>query len=522
VARQSFTIEDFSGGLDLVSSLNAIQPGFTPGAKNFRVVETGGIEKVKGYSAFATVASAVDLGFYAKKDGTTRRVIVASATKWQAVESDGTVTDIHTGMTAASDVTFALHDDKLYGLDVANNMAVWPGSGSATAYAPGVNTGPNHGIILGIWDNRMWIAKATGGKTGMRVEWSEPADPTNGFANGTGLWPSDNYVELAGTGSTSDRIVGGSVGPDGLTVFTTGSTYLIYDSSTGANSVVDADNGCLARRSLALIGGTIYGVNAKGVFATDGHSPLETISRRVDPLFQAEDPDLTTACGARSFQSYLMSYDRGDTNLMLEISPPNEYRSGDDVLTLPGQRYSGSIMALEYPASAIVSGTLVDDEETFFVDRTDPTKLRKAFDGGTFAGTDIECYYETPFMDFGDDSVLKRLRRVRIVGRGDIYVSARVEYDDSDADERQLLFPNAGNGLWDTGVWDTMTWGGYFLAEGYANLSARGRRIQLRITEESDQTFPLRSALDLNPSGSLGGAGVYVVEPQYTISTRRR
>lgn len=529
MARASFTIEDFSGGLDLVSSLNAIPPGFTPSAMNMRIVETGGVEKVRGYSDFSTSSAGqvVDLFMYGHKDGSNKYLMAATDTTILAIDSAGASAAIDASLTSASDVSFALHDDTLYVLDVANDILTWDGAstspGSMNTYAPGVNTGPNKGIILGIWDNRMWIAKATSGETGMRVEWSEPADPTNGFVNATGLWPTDNYVELAGTGSTSDRIVGGMVTPDGLAVFTTGSTYLIYDSATGANSVVDAENGCSSRRSLALIGDTIYGVNPRGIFATTGRQPLETISRRVDPLFQAEDPDLSTSCGARSFQSYLMSYDRGDTNLTLEVLPPADHLPGSaNVLAVPGERYAGSIMAMEYPASAIVTGILTDDEETFFVDRSDKTKIRKAFDGGTFAGTDIACYYDTPFMDFGDDSVLKRLRRVRVVGRGDIYVACRTDYSASDDAQQALNFPAAGSMVWGSGTWGSGTWGGYELAEGYANISARGRRIQLRITETSSQTFPLRNALGIDPAGSLGGAGVYVVEPQYTISTRRR
>jgi hypothetical protein len=506
MSRQSFVLENFSGGLDLVSSLNDIKPGFTPHAKNFRISEYGGIEKVRGYSAFATLgSSAHDLTVYANADGSTRLLVAAVPTGLISVDSGGTATTRLNTWAAASNTSFAMHADKLYALDTANNIAVWDGAAaSATTYAPGANTGPPQGIILGIWEGRMWVAKTDS----MRVEWSEPADATNGFVNTSGLWPTANNVELGGTGSTSDTIIGGMVTPDGLLVFTTGSTYLIYDSTDGFNSVVDAENGCSSRRSLARVGDAIFGVNARGIFATTGRTPLEVVSGKVDPLFQAEDPDLTTAAGARNFRSYLLSYDRGSEHLMLDVSPEQ-----------------GSIMAHDYPAYAFATGSFPDaDEATYFIDATDRTKLRLAFDGGTFAGTDIECRYETPFMDFGDDRILKRMRRVRLVGFGDVYVAARVDYSPSatPASSAAAGFPASNGMLWGTGTWGTGQWGGYELSEAVLPLSARGRRLQLVITETSDNVFPMRTALGLAPESDLGGAGVYLLEPQFTLSSRRR
>ena len=116
-------IDRFEGGLDLVSSLSTIPPGFTPNAMNFRVNERGGIDKCTGYSAFATLgANAHELTYYEQRDGSPRCLVAAEPTAWQKVASDGTVTNIRTGMTTCSATTFVQHEDYLYGLDAANNL----------------------------------------------------------------------------------------------------------------------------------------------------------------------------------------------------------------------------------------------------------------------------------------------------------------------------------------------------------------------------------------------------------------
>lgn len=513
MGRQSLLIEDFAGGLDLVSSINNIPPGFTPSARNFRIAEYGGIEKVLGYSAFATIAAeAHELAYYAQKDGSPKRLIAATATDWYAIDSAGSATDIHT-VTSASNTTFVTHEDKLYGLDVSNNIAVWTGSGSATSYSPGANSGPPQGIILGVWQNRMWVAKATSGSLAMRIEFSEPADPTAGFVNATGLWPTDNYVELGGTAGQSEAIVGGVVTGDGLLVFTTSSTYLVYDTD-GKYRVVDNERGCLSRRSLAQFGDEVYGLTTDGVFATTGAFPLDIISRRVDPLFVSETPDLSSSAGIRWGRAYLSSFQR------LSASAGNDLTLD---VSFGGQ--APAIMANDYPSACWAKGNLQSDagEELYFIDASDPTKIRRAFSGGSFAGSPIQCFYDLPFDNFGNEAELKRLHRLRLVGRGDLRVSCRVDYQLAATGAQQTLaFPSAGDGLWDTMLWGEGTWGGYALFEGYCQPRVRGRRIQIRFSETGSSVFPMRDNLNQSISGELGGAGVYLCEPQYTTSTRRR
>lgn len=497
MAFETILIEDFSRGVDLVSSLNTIPPGFTPNARNFRLAEYGGIEKVQGYSAFATLgAAAHELTYYEQRDGSPKCLVAAEATAWQKVASDGTVTDIRTSMTTTSETTFVQHEDFLYGLDRENNLGRWDGA-ALTTYVPGVDTGPKRGIILGVWGSRMWVSPGTS----MRVEFSDPETFT-----GTGSWPADQYVELGGPG-TSDRIVGGVPTPDGLLVFTNRSSYLIYDDATGANRLVDSERGCSSRKSLVRIGDTVYGVCRDGVFATRG-ADVALISQRVAPLFDKGSPDLSSSAGVGLSNSYVASLARVEDydDICVEVDVD-----------------SGSFMVFDYPAHAWARGELTSlEQEAYFVDGSDKTKVRRAFSGGSFAGSDISCYYETPLNPLGDETHFKRLRRVRVVGRGDITVSVKVDYDTVDRDFALLNFPDPGNALWDVALWDIDSWSGYQLFEGWASLSARGRRFTLRVSENSSAVSPPRTIFGETPTGSLGGCGAYLIEAHFARSSKRR
>ena len=158
---QQLEIQDFSKGLDLVSSLNNIEVGYTPNAKNFRIAEYGGIEKILGYKPLADLGVGVsgqDAVYFQKRDFSLKQLVVASMNKWQSVSSAGAVADIRTGLTTNTGTTFALIEDVLYGVDIFNVMHKWSGAG-ATAAVAGT---PPKGAILGVWSNQMWVAKSSG------------------------------------------------------------------------------------------------------------------------------------------------------------------------------------------------------------------------------------------------------------------------------------------------------------------------------------------------------------------------
>lgn len=502
-------IQDFSRGLDLVSNLPTLQPGSTPNAKNFRILSSGGVDKILGYAAWGDLGTgnqAHDLFWYRQADASPNVLIAATATKWYSVSSSGTPTAIRTSLTTTTDTSFVAHDDVLYGCDGVNIMGSWTGSGSASTHAVGVDTGPPLGIILGIWQQRMYVAPVA---NPMRVVFSEPGNFTS-----AGAWPAGNVVDLAAP-STSDKIIGGMPTSEGLLVFAQRATFLIYGSLDGDDRLVDPERGLASRRSLAVIDGHVYGVNGDGVFQTTGAFPLQMTTRAIEPLFAETPANLTVAAGVRYRQTLLLSYDRSG-NAANDLTL--DYRPSSD------QSVAGSWMANDYPMRAAVTAEFSADEELYFVDASDPTKIRKGFSGGTFAGTAISCFYDLPPDDFGIEQQLKRLHRIRIVGRGSLYVAARTDYGDFDVDALPLEFPSIGSALWDgVGVnWDSAEWGGYALFEGHARVRAFGRRIQLRLYETSSGTYPARTPLNAATGDSIGACGAYMIEASFTVSSRHR
>jgi len=509
VTIQQLEIQDFSKGLDLVSSLNNIEVGYTPNAKNFRIAEYGGIEKILGYKPLADLGVGVsgqDAVYFQKRDFSLKQLVVASTNKWQSVSSAGAVADIRTGLTTNTGTTFALIEDVLYGVDIFNVMHKWSGAG-ATAAVAGT---PPKGAILGVWSNQMWVAESSGSTLGMTVRWSEPGD----FDSAT-AWPAANNVKLGGPG-TSEKIIGGAAMPNGILIFTTNATYLIYDDATGANSLIDPRRGCSSRRSIAVIDGIAMGINSEGVFRTDGSFAQEMVSRRIDPLFVNEIPLLAASAGTSWFNSYLACFNRAG--------------SAYNNLTLDIQAASGSVMANDYPVAAWVQGPLLGTKQNlFFIDGSNTRFVRQAFSGGSFltaaspgVAKDITCYYELPFNDFGIESQIKRLHKIRLVGRGDLQVAVKIDYQNVTSGSELLGFPTILGGLWGTAIWDLSSFGGYSLFEGYARIRAKGRRISLRFLESSDDVASGRSILNADPFAELGSAGVYLVEPHYTVSTRNR
>ena len=509
MTRQHTELLNFSQGLDLVSSLDTMPPGYTPQAMNYRIAQYGGIEKILGYSTLADLGvgvAAVDLFYFSKRDNTSRFLIAGSSTLWQSVDSAGVVATIRSGMTAESDHSFVTYEDTLYGLGSANTLFKWTGAGLATLVV-GTNI-PVSGVLLGVWQNQLYYSPTANPS---RVIWSAPGD----FAN----FPALNFVDLGGAGE-SNKITAGQPVSDGLVVFCQGSTFIIYDSSTGANNVVDPRFGTTSRRSVSITEGIIYGANRDGIFATNGRFPLKIISERVDPLFRTETPNLSSASGVVWFGSYLLSFGRngnGTNNQTLDL-----FTRKDSAF----DRF-GSLMLNEYPSHGWAGGPLDGSHETlYFIDASQPRYIRKAFTGGAFTtglatANNIQCYYETPPLNLGTED-LKRLNSLRLIGHGgQLQVGVKPDYSSNMILITAVGFPLSGSAVWDAATWDVSLWGGYVLSQAFPYTACRARRFTLRFQESSQLVYPGRDVAGSGLSGVLGGTALYQIEPEFSVSSRR-
>lgn len=302
--REALSIAGFSG-LDLVTPPAFLSPERTPSAFNVRLVG-GALQSLHEITDADITCDAHD-GIYFNDSGNEGVVIYAHSTGWQfqaATSAWNALTTISTGAgtsnidppsAASRDTTFYPWVGKVYALSPSHDVYVVNSYVSTSApefnlatYAPGANTGPPRGRILGVYGGRMWVA--TGGANGMEIAYSNVADNTNGFVNATGIWPDANRIVLgSGVRSTAIReaIVAGYPTPDGLVVFTNLGVYLIYDSDDGFNTLVDANGGLTDRRALASRDDMLYGINERGVWRTNGRLPLEYISDAIRPFFDA-------------------------------------------------------------------------------------------------------------------------------------------------------------------------------------------------------------------------------------------
>lgn len=501
---ESLTFNGFGAGLDLTSDITKIRPDALPYAENFRLSDSGSLDMLLGDGGSYTVGASTgarDLAWYESADGTTRRIIMAtdgtgSNGKWTAITlnalagvTGGTYTDIRTSLTASSNTTFVVHDDLLYGLDPQNNIATWDGT-TLTAYAPGVDTGPNKGIILGIWQNRMWTAKATGGVLGMRVEWSDPADATTGFVGATGLWPTDNYVELGSTSGSSEVIVGGEVSPDGLLVFTNRSVYLIYDDTDGSNVAIDTKHGCLGRRTIQKDEqGNILYLSRTGIRRMNGRLPSVSAAKQIDPFFRQQGvSEVMQPCSVIHDGSYWVAFTPNDS----------------DAATSP---YNRVMFELSLETGSVMWHTTMAQTRCFLsvpsYDEVSPKlyRIRAGASGGTHDGNTLsagmvgvdgmnDALVHLPYVPIGDPLAKKRLRRVH-VGTDNDNLTMTV-YPLTDHEFRSSASGTSFSVSWPDGT-DTVE-----VERGFA-----------RITGVSGYALSLLASVSASASGSALQSGVF-------------
>jgi hypothetical protein len=474
--RQSVVFDDFSGGLDLVSDPASIAPNMTRFARNMRIMGGGSYVEIAPRNAVmqttgggSLVASGVhSIGFFPGPPSAPNDafLVVASDSKWIKIDrvadtqrfGGASSTDIRTGLTGGSssdlggpETTFVYHGGLLYGLSPGDNIATVDSTGTDVAHAPGVNGGPPKGKILGIWDNKMFTVVYPTSSTGsMTIRWSAVVDATNGFVNFANAWPTANTVTLGGSATASDEyITGAAVTPDGLVVFTTKRMFLLHDSSTGANTVIDENAGVIDGRSICVRNGEIWAANQRGVFVTTGRLPAQYVTDRyLKPLFDTH-PLILNVGGKQSSMAasiyegrYIMNlpYGGGDgnDNLLLEIDC--ETKAGmvheavgamRDIMTVNLRADDSQETNWDTGAGDVLVGI-----GPILYATSSSHHLWKIFareadsvTGMTFLQT--TPYYQLPYTDFGDPSRAKRLRRASVVGRAtesDIAMAFDVNY----------------------------------------------------------------------------------------------
>ena len=579
--RQSVVLTDFSGGLDLVTNRAAMNPATTPNAHNVRLADGGGIESIPGFTQFAVndwtppsgstgspqgpfIDLVSYLDYYSDPKGAPRVLGFTAYGPMSLVPvgSDGSYTDADGNVAASSlpgafivagasanftgtgpvtNWSFAQDGDKILCLPDYSSAGGTPvltsfdANSNPLSYSSsppsGEDGGPRPGILLGMWSGRMWVSPRSSVwgtyADKLTIEFSEIGNYDG--SQGTGSWPVDNTITLE-VKPGDQEIVGGIPTPGGLLVFTKRRTVLITDPETGANRVIDDRRGCLSRRSIVSHDGLVYGVCHEGVFVTDGSFPSKIISKRVDDLFLQENPGLDEAVAVIHRGRLLVSFPRTQYD---NWHSPGTLTS-NDTLTLEFGLSDGypvltsslrMRLAVSVPMGYLASdGTRRDTftakarDRLLFIDSYDAQTLMIAEEGGTFNGTSFDWYYDLPPLDLGDPVNLKRLRRLRLLGRGTVTARIAPDFSTSAGDQRTFTFSAPGSSEREFDQWLRVQ-------------AKKGRYVQIRLAGTSsgsgvDARPQLDGAAAPDPyagdTASVGVDAVSAIGIEFDTLNRRR
>jgi hypothetical protein len=254
-------LHDFSGGLNLLDSPNAIQSNETPDATNFTLDERGAIKWRGGSVSHGTLPGTSGklaflyfspiLGIYlcARESAGTLKLFSGSPGAWT---DRGTINSEVTAQAAFIDFP---GNPPVVVITTSGNSGATKGTWTFNGAFTLTNVAPTLSCsAIALWQDRAILAgyptsDATGNPT--RFFACAPKDPTVWTLAG-GAWNQD-VREKDAAPLTALGVVGGA-----LIVFKQRSAYRVNDSATGAYIMIDPDHGCLGPLALAAAHGRLY------------------------------------------------------------------------------------------------------------------------------------------------------------------------------------------------------------------------------------------------------------------------
>ena len=279
------SLADFSGGPNLRDSASELAANELEDAWNVTLDERGG--------------AASRLGFIKRNAavlGTGERVINDTwsrlLSKWvtqvgQHLFLNDAVVPVHTFTTNAC-VTFAETDNRIVvahpvdGLWYSPDGTTWTKITSANA--------PTQPLCVASWEAKLFVGLADGS-----VHWSAAGDILTWNVNDFNpIWTIDQQpIVNLHVGSGQDI-----QGRPGLLAFKNESVYRINDPATGANTVVDATNGCGGPKAVVGVGARVCWIGKRGIFwwREDQAQPV-SVSDLLEPLWRDDQINVSLQAG---------------------------------------------------------------------------------------------------------------------------------------------------------------------------------------------------------------------------------
>lgn len=354
---------------------------------------------------------------------------------------------------------------------------------------PGRGDAPK-GKYLTVWRNRLWVSGVAAAPN--RIFWSGIGDPT--------AWNPLNFVDILGPRGdavtsihASPNIGTDASGADGVLVFKSRSTHRIIDDTDnsagaitgGSNVMVDRGTGAVSHRTVTTINGRIYCLALDGIYSTDGHNTLILETGQLGQLIS------TITSRSNASQVIGVGY-RGQYMLAFPQTAGQPNTRILELYTTLGGAGTHPVMALGLgnPQAWTIYTDASVGEELLAADQSSSTSYI-IFRGGSanpLVSTPLTATASTGVSMFGSDSV-KRLRRIRAVGRGQMIIGVTTDFMTGTGDQQQFLVDVATSpSLWNNVNWNQFTWAG----QGDSGLtpisryySTRGRWFGFTLSESS-------------------------------------
>ena len=391
-------VRNFSDGLNLRDA--ALQLAFSESPDNWNVTldERGGVAARLGYAkynatAFGAAGDKTKKLFYW---GTLRLHFTQAGASIYKDTGAGAVKTF----TTAARVDFADLAGTLYVIHPIDGLF---SSTDGTTFTAVADPDAPKGDVLYTWQNKLFAA-GNPSANAARVAWSAAGDGlTWATTDFNDLRDKDNEKVVALQGTTGFDING----RPGLLAGKRQSTYRIHDSATGAYQTIDTSVGpasALCMVNPVGVGRTVI-LSERGLFTTDGLSPLRPASERLEPFW---DPTM-------------VAMDKLDNWCV---------GSSDDRVRFSLTRFGSTVndVAFEYHpelgwlvagsnAMSCYSTYLKDTRKLFGGSPSVDGRVYELDTGGTDDGTAITSRFQTRWFE-PNDGLLARIRRLRLEGRG--------------------------------------------------------------------------------------------------------
>lgn len=429
---RTLELRDFSGGLNLRDAPIRLAANESPLCLNVQFDERGGVFARKGLTkddSSDTIGSGT-ANIVAMHYSTTlgKVVLQVGAELWVR---DGA--NDYSELTRAASANAFTTSARAGFCDFAGNLVmVHPADGILTYSGAGnvtVASATPVGTAIAAWQNKLWVANGT------LVSWSN--------AGSAATWTGTDTVRLRDGGDDSVTALVPMGG--GLVCWKRRAFHRIYDSTTGANTTVALDLGCVGPLAQVVLGELAYVFSERGVHVTNGLSEPRIVSDKIEPLFhpaQLAMGQLDRVCAGTYEDRVLFSF--------------AGFGSTYNDRTIELDTSTGAWTAHDFGAAAFAT-VLASDRLLLGAHAGDADGERhvyKVFDGATDDGVAIESRFKTAPIDLGGMG-LSRLRHALLAGRGD--PDLYVYLDHGEGGERYEI---------DFVQEDVATWGNFTYGDG--------------------------------------------------------